>query len=200
MTNVAIIVGSHRENSQSLKIGEMLLGKLEQHAKCNKIELIELATANLPFWSEDYSEAEQHNIKGVKQRLVDANAYIVISPEWHGMVPAALKNLFLLYSSEVFAHKPALIASVSAGIGGTYPINEIRSTTYKNSRICYLPEHLIFRHVGQMFNGENDSENESQRYMSERSDYCLDYLMLYSEGLKQVRLNQPATDKFSNGM
>jgi hypothetical protein len=39
-----------------------------------------------------------------------------------------------------------LIIAVSGGAGGgAYPVAELRMSSYKNSRICYLPEHLIVR-------------------------------------------------------
>jgi NAD(P)H-dependent FMN reductase len=200
MSNVAILVGSHRNDSQSAKIGNMIAEKLAEHKHCNSVTTVDLAHTPLPFWSEEYSGDEKQQIEQTKQLLQQADAYVVISPEWHGMVPSALKNLFLLYTNDVFAHKPALIASVSASVNGSYPVSELRSTTYKNSRICYLPEHLIFRNVGEIFNGESDKDNEEQAYLSERTDYCLDYLMLYSEALSNVRQNQPSSDEFENGM
>lgn len=200
MSNVAIIVGSHRNDSQSAKIGNMIADKLVQHSQCKSTKIIDLAHTPLPFWSEDYSEKENRQIEQTKLLLKEADAYVVVSPEWHGMVPSALKNLFLLYTNDVFAHKPALIASVSASVNGSYPITELRSTTYKNSRICYLPEHLIFRNVGDIFNGKEGDSSEEQQYLSERTDYCLDYLLLYSEALSKVRQHEPKSDQFANGM
>lgn len=200
MSKITIISGSHRNDSQSAKIGSMINEKLNQQAGVESVTMLDLATTDLPFWSESYSEAESELISKVGQQLADSDAFVIIAPEWNGMVPSALKNLFLLYSAGEFGHKPALIGSVSAGIGGTYPVTELRNTTYKNSRICYIPEHLIFRDVEGIFNGQLDSENEAQRYMSERTDFCLDYLLLYSEAMKKVRAEQPVNAEFGNGM
>ncbi len=45
-------------------------------------------------------------------------ALFVIAPEWHGMVPAALKNFFLLWAATgELSHKPALPCAVSAAEG-----------------------------------------------------------------------------------
>ncbi|MEM0911358.1 MAG: NAD(P)H-dependent oxidoreductase [Pseudomonadota bacterium] len=200
MSKVAIIVGSHRKVSQSLKIGKMMNDKLSSLAACDDAVIVNLADADLPYWSESYSDSEKETIATVKNTLLTADAFIVITPEWNGMVPSQLKNLFLLYSTDVFAHKPALITSISAGIGGSYPINELRTSSYKNSRICYLPEHLIFRHVTTIFNHDGENDEETQDYMSGRTDYCLDLLMLYSNALKSVREAAPASTQFSNGM
>lgn len=200
MSNITIIVGSHRNDSQSGKVGRLIGDKLNQLKGVESVSTLDLATTELPFWKEEYSVEESELISAVGKQLANSDAFVIIAPEWNGMVPSALKNLFLLYSAGEFGHKPALIGSVSAGIGGTYPVTELRSTTYKNSRICYIPEHLIFRDIETMFNGAADSENDAQRYMSERTDFCLDYLLLYSEAMKKVRAEQPVNAEFGNGM
>lgn len=200
MNKVTVIVGSHRNDSQSGKVGRVIANKLEAMDGVDSVSTLDLATADLPFWQESYTDEEQARIKQTREQLRESDAFVVIAPEWNGMVPSALKNLFLLYSAGEFAHKPALIASVSAGIGGTYPVTELRSTTYKNSRICYIPEHLIFRDVESIFNEDSDNSNDAHRYMSERTDYALDYLVLYSNSLKHVREQQPVNKEFGNGM
>ncbi|WP_026376161.1 NADPH-dependent FMN reductase [Aestuariibacter salexigens] len=199
MNNVTIVTGSHRRDSESVKIGRMIAEKLQHHDNCQSAELIDLSDFALPYWKESYSESEQAEIERVRSQLQRSDAFVFVIPEWNGMVPAAMKNLFLLYSTAEFGHKPALIASVSASIGGTYPINEMRAT-YKNSRICYLPEHLIYRDVGTIFNGKKNDNKDAEAYMSERTDFALNYLMLYSDALKKVRDNAPEYGDFGNGM
>ncbi|GEM_PF-6883695 len=50
MSKIAIIVGSHRQASQSLKIGQMMEKKLVQHSGCEDAFILNLAKAGLPFW------------------------------------------------------------------------------------------------------------------------------------------------------
>ena len=38
-------------------------------------------------------------------------------PEWGGMVPSQVKNIFLLASNNEFAHKPGLIVTLSESLG-----------------------------------------------------------------------------------
>ena len=80
----------------------------------------------------------------ISNKLASSDAFIVISPEWHGMAPAGLKNFFLMWGKGELAHKPALIITVSSGDGGSYPVAELRMSSYKNNRICFLPELPIF--------------------------------------------------------
>ena len=115
------------------------------------------------------------------------------------MVPAALKNFFLLTSPKEVGHKPALITTVSSGIGGSFPVAELRSSSYKNNRICFIPEHLIVRHVEGMF-GDTSSGKEED-YIRKRIDFAANVLNEYAKALKPVRDSGVTVNKeFPHGM
>ena len=100
------------------------------------------------------------------------------------------------------AHKPALLVGVSSGEGGASPIAELRMSSYKNNRICYLPEQLIIRNVESVFN-EDAAENDakSQNYLAGRLDYCLKLLLSYSKAFKQIRAgDESSLATYRNGM
>lgn len=200
MNKITIISGSHRKGSESLKVSKVLQEKLEAHSSCDKADIIDLAELNLPFWSESYSDSEQALIDKVAAQLEASDGFVIVSPEWHGMVTSALKNLFLLFTSKQFAHKPGLIVAVSAGVGGAYPINELRTSSYKNSRLCYLPEHLIVRHVGSIFNGKDDDDKKTEAYIDKRATACAGMLLAYADALKTAREMMPDMSEFANGM
>ncbi len=79
---------------------------------------------------------------------------------------------------------------------------ELRMSSYKNNRICYLPEHLIIRNVESVLNDDQEKNNaEADSYFRERIHWCLGILNEYSKALKIVRdSGVTATDKFTNGM
>ena len=118
------------------------------------------------------------------------------------MVPAGLKNFFLMWGKGELAHKPALIVTVSSGDGGSYPVAELRMSSYKNNRICYLPEHLIIRNVESVFNdNEIDNNSSSQEYFENRLDYCLKQLLTYGKAFKKIReSNTVSIEKYGSGM
>ena len=75
-------------------------------------------------------------------------------------------------------------------------------SSYKNNRICYLPEHLILRHVENILN-DNPMENDESAdgYFRERIDWSLDLLKAYARALREMRqVTQIHHDKFRNGM
>ena len=127
---------------------------------------------------------------------------MVVSPEWHGQAPAGLKNFFLLFNRFELGHKPALIVTVSNGDGGAYPVAELRMSSYKNNRICYIPEQVIVRHVEKVLN-DNAADNipDADAYFRERIDWALGMLQGYAVAMKGMReTTQIHHDKFGNGM
>ena len=200
---IAIIVGSHRKDSQSAKVARFLATQLMSLGEHN-CWICDLGKEPLPLWDEEIgSDAPQWSgLKALTEKVDAADAFIMIAPEWHGMVPAALKNFFLVCGGASFAHKPALPVGVSVGPGGTYPINELRTSSYKNNRLCYLPEHLIVRNCMLVMN-EDVSENDEgeHSYISERSLYCMKQLIAYADALAQVRASGAADlTPYPNGM
>ena len=200
---IAIIVGSHRKDSQSAKVARFLASQLIGLGD-HSCWICDLGKDPLPLWDEEIgSDAPQWSgLKALAEKIDAADAFIMIAPEWHGMVPAALKNFFLVCGGASFAHKPALPVGVSVGPGGTYPINELRTSSYKNNRLCYLPEHLIVRNCMVVMN-EDASENAEgeHSYISERSSYCMKQLIAYADALAQVRESGAADlTPYPNGM
>jgi NAD(P)H-dependent FMN reductase len=203
--NITIVSGSHRKISQSIKIAKAIKSALKQLKECDETNIFDLADNPLPLWHEDMRKAGKQSkslLESISKKMAYSDAFIIISPEWHGMVPAGLKNFFLMWGNGELAHKPALIVTVSSGDGGSYPVAELRMSSYKNNRICFLPEHLIIRNVESVFNeNEIDNNSSSQEYFENRLDYCLKQLLTYSKAFKQIReSNTVSIEKYGSGM
>ena len=203
---IGIICGSHRADSQSGRIARHIESILQTRQLCEETWLYDLAGNPLPFWDEGIWSGDpqwQEILTPLSESLHSCDAFVVISPEWHGMVPSGLKNFFLMWTAGgELAHKPALIVTVSTSEGGAYPVNELRTSSYKNSRLCYLPEHLIIRHAAKVFNA-NDADNDerSHNYLSERLVYCLELLKEYAVAFTGIRASGKASlATYTNGM
>ena len=83
----------------------------------------------------------------MSKKLIKSQGFVLVVPEYGGMASPNSKNLFLLANNGEFFHKPGLIVSISSGLGGAYPISELRSSSYKNSHIMWIPENIIIRNV-----------------------------------------------------
>ena len=203
---LGIICGSHRHESQSEKVARHIERRLIEEGHCDETWLFSLAGNPLPFWEEAIWEGDpewQQRMQPISEQLAACDGFVVVSPEWHGMVPAGLKNFFLIWTGGgELAHKPALIVTVSVADGGSYPVAELRMSSYKNNRLCYLPEHLIIRYVDTVFN-DDPAENKAsaQPYFEARLSYCLNLLREYATAFRGIRASGAASlEDYSSGM
>ncbi len=201
---IAIISGSHRKNSQSQKVGKFIENDLVALNQGITTETFILGDLEIPLWDEEVW-AGTDRWKGIfgpiSAKLSEADAFVIISPEWAGMVPPALKNFFLLCSKSELSHKPGLIVGVSAGRSGSYPVAELRMSSYKNTQICYLPEHIIVRDVTKVLNDATPAPGSEDLAIRERITFANRLLVSYAKALKIVRSElQSEFKKFPYGM
>jgi len=184
---IAIISGSHRHNSESDRVAAFVAKEL--YLQGESPNTISLAGNPYPLWDEErWQESPRWDTawSPTSATLKASGAFVFVVPEWGGMVPPGLKNFFLLCQSGELAHKPALIISLSSGINGAYPIAELRASSYKNTRICYLPEQVIVRTCQKVLLGEQNS-NQGEAEIRERLVYSLRLLREYAKALEGVR-------------
>ena len=115
-----------------------------------------------------------------------ADGFVIISPEWAGMVPPGLKNLLLFAGPKEVGHKPALIVAVSASRGGSYPVNELRTSGYKNSRMVYIPEHVLVQDVADVLAGETPA-SDRDAWLRRRIEFADRILLDYAKALIPIR-------------
>ena len=202
---ISIISGSHRRQAQSLKIARFIEKTLREKALADETWLFSLSGNPLPLWDEGIWEGDpkwQELLTPISAELASSDGFVIIAPEWHGQVPSGLKNFFLVWGKGELAHKPALIVTVSSADGGAYPVAELRMSSYKNNRICYIPEHVIVRNCEQVLNDDPAQNNpDADAYFRDRIAWALGILREYAVALKQVR-DSGATDTsvYKNGM
>ncbi|MEE4658995.1 MAG: NAD(P)H-dependent oxidoreductase [Halieaceae bacterium] len=203
---IGVISGSHRPNSQSEKVARWITRALVAEGHCDDTWLFTLADNPLPLWDEGIWEGDpewEQQLSPLREQLHSCDGFVVVSPEWHGMAPSGLKNFFLVFTGGgELAHKPALIVTVSSADGGSYPVAELRMSSYKNNRICFLPEHLIIRYVETVFNEKaEDNKDSAQTYFEERLSYCLRLLKEYARAFHGIRDSGAATlETYTSGM
>jgi len=164
------------------------------NSKDADISRINLSELDLPLRSEQRWDKESDIAKNVlapiREQLVNADAFVILSPERSGMVAPGLKNFFLLASSKhEFAHKPALLIWVSSGTWWSYPIAELRMSSYKNTKLCYIPDHVIVRDIENILENHEMKEKSTDYRIKSRIDRSLDHLIQYGTALQDMRKN-----------
>lgn len=199
---ITIIAGSHRRESESARVAQFIDSQLQSLGITDRY-VLSLANNPLPLWDEGVWAGEpqwKERWQPIAAQLSSSQGFVVISPEWSGMVPPGLKNFFLLCGGDLLAHKPALIVGVSSGLGGSYPVNELRTSSYKNTRLCYIPDHVIVRNVATVLCGQTPV-SDADEAIRNRLVYSLRVLIEYSRALCEVRASGVADYKsFPYGM
>jgi azobenzene reductase len=203
--HITIVVGSHRPISNSAKIGSLVSQILKEKNQEINIDTIDLGKTPLPIWDEKVWQGTPewtHILKPYRDILIKTDGLVIISPEYCGMASPALKNFFLFWTGDVIAHKPALIVGVtSTEHGGSYPISELRSSSYKNSRILYISDQVIIRSAEDFPVLINEIKDEAQLRQLSRLRHCTKILLAYSEAIQPMRANTDFQYKeFANGM
>lgn len=193
--HIALIAGSSRVDSQSAKVAHYLQQRLLALNLCERASVLDLGREPLPLWPGTGTPETWERHSAI---LREAAALVLVVPEWNGMACPAIKNFFVYATHRELAHKPALLVGVCAGVGGSSPLLELRASSYKNCRICYLPEQLIVRQVESVFNAE---PAPAERSLRARADWSLEVLAEYANALKPLgaRLSIEA-GTFVNGM
>ncbi len=197
---ISIISASHRMNSQSKKISRFLINNLLNIDSELDTFSLDLADVALPLWSPEKRDGK--GIWGetwisISRNLDNSDGFVLVVPEYGGMATPAAKNIFLLSGNGEFAHKPGLIVSISSGNGGAYPISELRSYSYKNTHIMWIPENIIIRNVEE-FNPGSHGKNIPE-WLDNRIDYVLKLLLTYALNMKPLKEIINRKD-FGNGM
>ena len=134
----------------------------------------------------------------VKRRAnTNSKSLVLTKQQLVGKAGVAAKNIFLLCGNGEFAHKPGLIVSVSSGNGGSYPISELRSSSYKNTHIMWIPENIIIRNVEEFEPGAHG--DNIPVWLDDRIDYVLKLFLAYSSNMRPLRDIVNRKD-FGNGM
>ena len=197
---ISIISASHRKNSQSKKISGFLQNNLSKIDPKLNTNILDLADAGLPLWSPEKKDGKGiwgETWNSISENLNNSDGFVLVVPEYGGMATPVAKNIFLLCGNGELAHKPGLIVSVSSGNGGAYPISELRSSSYKNTHIMWIPENIIIRNVEE-FNPGAHGKNIPE-WLDNRIDYVLKLLLTYASNMKPIREIVNRKD-FGNGM
>jgi chromate reductase, NAD(P)H dehydrogenase (quinone) len=135
MFKIGILVASSGNNMKlALKLQELAI---EQGSK---VELIDLVDLNLPLYStkEEEKNGVPTQVKELASKILDLKAFIIIAPEYNGVIPPVLNNAMAWTSRstkdwrDAFNEKAVGLATHSGG-GGTKGLQAMR---------------MMFQHLG----------------------------------------------------
>lgn len=141
MKNVAVILGSIRQNSNSQAIAKALS---ELASPSLNLEVIPIG--GLPLYNPDLDESDPAEWLEFRAKIKAADAVLFITPEHNRSIPAALKNALDIgsrpYGGSAWDGKPGAIISHSPGMTGGFGANHHlrQSLVFLNVKAIQQPE------------------------------------------------------------
>lgn len=115
---VAVIVGSASEDSLNRRLAKAMVVDAPSN-----LEFVEAPIIDLPFYRAEFDSSHPEFGAAFKQVLADADAVLIVTPEYNRGIPAVLKNALDWASRPMATNplsgKPVLIAGASGGLTGT---------------------------------------------------------------------------------
>jgi FMN reductase len=100
--NILGVAGSMREGSFSTRTLKIVLDRARKYEA--ETRLLELRKTSMPFFNPDLSTQSDMNMQKATDQVNWADAFILVSPDYHGSMSGSMKN-FLDHYWEEFAGK-----------------------------------------------------------------------------------------------
>ena len=157
---IEIISGSPRLNSITNRVARHLKNWLSLETN-HEIDIIEMKDWNIPAVQTVWSSPEKVPVefKSLAERIVNADAYILVTPEYNGSYSPAMKNLLDHFPKR--HHKPFGIVTASPGaMGGMRAAQQLLLLIPALMGIA-SPYMLIVPAVDKKFSADGDLLDES---------------------------------------
>ncbi|MEY2481885.1 MAG: hypothetical protein QOK24_413 [Verrucomicrobiota bacterium] len=147
---ITTVVGSIRQGRKSLAVAEYLHARVQEKMDL-AARLLDLADYPLPPLEErTEGESALPIARKLFAQLGEADGLLIVSPEYKGGVPGALKNVFDYFPPGFLRHKPVGICTVSAGgYGGISCLAQLRLLTLAVGGIP-IPEFIAVSKVNEV--------------------------------------------------
>ena len=157
---IEIISGSPRTNSLSHRVALHLKNWLSQNST-HDVDIIDMRDWNIPPIQAAWSSVDKAPVEfqPLAERIFNADAYILVSPEYNGSYSPAMKNLLDHFPKR--HHKPFGIVTASPGaMGGIRASQQLLQLVPALFGIA-SPYMLIIPAVDKKFSADGDLLDES---------------------------------------
>ena len=127
---IEIISGSPRGNSITNRVALHLRNRIQERTE-HEVDIIDVRDAEFPLLQSIFTTVEStpEPFKEVAARMLYADAFILLTPEYNGSYSAALKNLLDHFPKQ--HHKVFAIATASTGmLGGIRSAMQLQELIY----------------------------------------------------------------------
>jgi NAD(P)H-dependent FMN reductase len=184
---VAVIIGSVRKGRFGPTIANWLVHEAQQRADLN-IDLIDLADYDLPNRLTDEPSTDVRRALGVlTPRLADADAFVVVTPEYNHSFPASLKNAIDWHYVQWQA-KPVGLVSYG-GLSGGLRASEHLRTVFAELHAVTIRDTVSFHNPWSSFDEEGQLVESGEANAAAKT--MLDRLTWWALALREARDRHP---------
>ena len=161
MSKLHIIIGSTRPNRAADKVVPWVIDRAASHPAFD-VEVLDLRDWPLPIFAEHFGTIGDINdptysdpvVKRWNQKIKEADAYLVITPEYNHSVPGVLKNAIdNVWLSFAFRNKPIVAVAYSGGIAGGVRAIEHLAQIAIEAEMVPMRAAVVIPQVAEAFDG-----------------------------------------------
>jgi NAD(P)H-dependent FMN reductase len=192
MTKLLIIVGSTRPGRSADAVVPWVVRSAREHGAF-AVEVADLRDWPLPHFAEHFGTIGDINdptysdpaIKAWNNKVKEADAFIVITPEYNHSVPGVLKNAIdTVWLSFGFRNKPVGSVGYSGGIGGAIRAIEHLAHIFVEAEAVPLRNTVVLPQVREAF---GESGEPASPMPGAAMAVLLDDLAWWSAALEKAR-------------
>lgn len=183
---VTILLGSVRKGRQSHRAAHYIARNLQ--VRGIDTDLIDLARSHLPiFGTEEHSGPEAIlQVESISTRLMQADAIILVTPEYHGSFSGVLKNALDYFRIE-FHRKPVGVIATSTGrMAGINASTQLQHVILSMGAFP-LPIKLLIPDVENAFTTTYEPKNER---IIEITDKFIREFLWFAEALYHKKMKE----------
>ncbi|MFQ3545039.1 NAD(P)H-dependent oxidoreductase [Halobacillus rhizosphaerae] len=186
MLKVAALVGSIRKDSYNMKLTQFIKDRYKDQFDLKVVPIRDLA-----HYDQDIEHEAPPSVQNFKAQLSDADAFLVVTPEFNHSIPGVLKNAldWLSRGDREMAGKPAFIAGATMGVLGTVRaqmhLRQILNSPGMNSNV--LPGNEIL--VGTIQDKVDETGKITDQKTIEFIDQVVDKFIVFAETQRE-KVNQ----------
>jgi NAD(P)H-dependent FMN reductase len=178
--NVVIIIGTNRKQRESIKVANLIYQVAKDFIGFNPIIL-----DPVKFDFSDNDTEPTRSDPNYKKIIEEADAFLIVVPEYNHSYPASLKRA-LDSEYSVYFHKAVALAGVSSGPWGGVRAIESILPVLRTLGLIVSRHDLNFPKVQELF--DQDGNLKDEKYVS-RIEKSLEELLWLARTLKWGREN-----------
>ncbi|MEV8366869.1 NADPH-dependent FMN reductase [Streptomyces niveus] len=183
---VAFIIGSSREGRFAPVVADWFTARAAEYAGI-ELDVIDVAALELPTTHPDWGTPPTPELAALAARVVAADGFVVLTPEYNHSFPAGLKNFIDLHHTEWEGKAVGFVSYGGVG-GGLRAVEQLRLVFTELH--CASVREIVSFHNGWDHFGEGGKAYEVDGAIG-AAKVMLDQLTWWARALRTARASHP---------